>query len=400
MRLSFQNHSPFLCGLFILAGLPPLLFAQDQTAADSKEMHAKAIVEGMEASSNGQIDPDELKKYERYVEALISKYDVNDDKVLDKDELKKLRRRPQNADENQDGVVTGEELRAAFGRLKTNRGKKEKQKNDSVAGYVDQLLKQYDSDGDGQLDQTEVANMRRAPTWDKDVNKSGSFDRDELIALIKGKVTPSKASTLAAVQSAARKREIPAGALMAGAMITARKNRSKEKSSKDSNDAVEYVTVEMHLLEISTETNPDQLRKIVKTMRMSDVREISKLISEQDESSVLNHDQAYFDATIGNTIEYGHTVDSSVKQRGSGRRFDAGLKVEIFPEFREGSLFLNTGIQKAFVDSSLERDINTGVDPVRRFSLQSTLRVGKEKFVCDMFSNSGRHWLLIVSVQY
>ena len=160
-------------------------------------------------------------RYEKYAESLIKNYDKDKDGKLNKEEINKMRRPPAEADVDNDGFVTKEELVGSVllsrydsdkdGKLSQSelveslrspsvrspyrdrtppkslpRSSPDSSSQEKYERYVDSLLNQYDEDKDGQLSQEEKKKMRRPPTG-ADTNNDGLVSRDELINSLSGK---------------------------------------------------------------------------------------------------------------------------------------------------------------------------------------------------------------------
>ena len=52
-------------------------------------------------------------RYRQYAKGMFKVYDTNKDSQLDKEELKQMRRPPKQADANEDGAITFDEIKKA-----------------------------------------------------------------------------------------------------------------------------------------------------------------------------------------------------------------------------------------------------------------------------------------------
>jgi Ca2+-binding EF-hand superfamily protein len=161
------------------------------------------------SSSSSGID------YRRYAQEMFDKYDENKDGVLDKDEFSKLRRKPPNADSDNDGNVTLQELVAAYEEMErsgatsstnnisssapasggdNNRTERNSRASISTRGSSRPTpgggdsgsfsIARYDKNNDGQVQMWEFADEWTAETlaefrkWDK--NNDGVITADEV----------------------------------------------------------------------------------------------------------------------------------------------------------------------------------------------------------------------------
>lgn len=114
---------------------------------------------------------------------ILSKLDTNNDDVIDKDEASKDRKEKisedfDEIDTNDDGLIDLEELKASLNNLKSNRRPKKIS--------AEKLLKEVDDNGDGMLNELEVAAMGKNHLLNNfnkiDTNQDNEIDLEELNA--------------------------------------------------------------------------------------------------------------------------------------------------------------------------------------------------------------------------
>jgi Ca2+-binding EF-hand superfamily protein len=213
-------------------------FGEESTATivpgfgtDSSGGKAAASLAGEEAIS---------ESVREQVERVLNQYDRNDDDVLDGGEIENTpwgQPSPQESDLNGDGRLTRDELVERYRKRETdsarmngdndrrssrrdsddrrsdNRRSDDRRSEPSgerptenpspsssegstatrstsqesrIADYVQELLRQYDTNHDGSLSADEQSNMRSAPKSSADADSNGSLSRDELIGYYGG----------------------------------------------------------------------------------------------------------------------------------------------------------------------------------------------------------------------
>lgn len=259
--------------------------------------------------------------------------------------------------------------------------------------YVGKLIKLYDKNGDGILQEDEISQMRRKPDKGVDANEDGSITKDEMIEHFKERITRS------------------------GGSSSERRSRKKDSDDKDAEKAQpsssEALTIDVFMLRAEDDSPLEKLATNLRGESAENVEEMLRAV-RRDEDLDCDYDTMQFTVNWNQKFRLTVGAEKPVVVGVSSRRggetsqsvtsYSVGTTLSVLAS-NESNQTLYIDLNKASVfDSNTVLHKSESGDEIKaknvaNLEFTSEFAFEKNKANVASMSDSGSTWVLVFVVR-